>query len=163
MSLPAGTYQPAEITWYDAGNEPGTMKFYAKVITAANHDAQQTLFSTLATKAGVLALGAEGKRRYADEVLEDWDQPSNGANRETKLLVQFKDSTSGKRFTTTLPTIDPTIPVYIQNINVKDAIAIDEPTSIVEFIAAFEAFAVPPEAPTHTVTVIGLRVVGRNN
>lgn len=163
MSLPAGLYQPATETLVDAGNESSIFKCYGKVITAANHDAQVTLWEALRTSIGVITLGVVSKAVYASEQLIDWDQPTNGANRETKLLVQFKDATNGKRYTATVPTIDPTIPVYIQNINVKDAISVTSPSSITDFITAFEAFAVPPDNPTHAVTVVGLRVVGRNN
>jgi len=163
MSLPAGTYQPATETLMDAGNEPGIFKCFGKVITAANHDAQVTLWNTLRTAIGVITLGIVSKATYASDITLDWDQPTNGAARELKLLVQYKDSTTGKRYTATVPTLDPTVPQYIQNINVKDAIAVDSPSSIADFVTAFEAFAVPPENPGNTVTVIGLRVVGRNN
>jgi len=163
MSLPAGTYQPATETLVDAGNETSIFKVYGKVITAANHDAQVTLWNALRTAIGVITLGVVSKAIYASEITLDWDQPTNGASRELKLLVQFKDSTTGKRYTATVPTLDPTVPTYIQNINVKDAISVTAPSSIVDFIDAFEAFVVPPENPGNTVTVIGLRVVGRNN
>jgi len=163
MSLGAGTYQPFEITYYDAGNEPSTFRCYGVVITAANHDAKVTLANTLISAADALALGANAKSVYASEVIANWTQPTNGAARELKLLVQYKDATTGKRYTCTLPTLDPTIPEYIQNINVRDAIAVDSPSEISDFVAAFEAFAVPPDNQGHAVQVVGLRVVGRSN
>jgi len=162
MSLAAGDYQPAEVTYADAGNEKSSFSLFGSVLTAGNIVAKSALFATLRDAANAITLGNVVKTDYAALHIQDWDQPTNGANRETKLLVQYKDGTNGKRYTCTLPTLDPTIPEYIQNINVRDAIAIDSPTEIADFVTAFEAFAVAPDDPTHAVEVLGLRVVGRN-
>lgn len=159
MTLPAGSYSPAELSYKDAGDEIGTMRFFGKLITAANHDAQNTLFATFVAAANACALGAPVKERYAHETTQIGAQPTNGAMRETKLLIQFSDDTTGQKFTTSLPTLDPSLPEYIPG--VKDAVLLSTPTEITDLITAFEAFAVNPEAPTHTITVYGLKVVGR--
>jgi len=161
MALPAGSYQPAEITYLDAGNEKGVMKFFGKPITAANHDAQAALWATFLSAADALALGARSRDVYDDESLYAVAQPTNGAARELKLWVQFQDNTNGKKMSTSLPTIDPTIPEYVAG--ARDAVVLDSPTAIVDFIDAFEAFAVNPEQPTHGITVTALKVVGRNS
>jgi len=162
MSLPAGTYQPASITLMDAGNEPGLFKCYGKLLTAGNFVAQAGLWSDLVDAIAAITLGAISKRTYEAEVTTNWAQQTNGAARETKLLVQYADATNGQRLTCTIPTLDPTIPVYVLNINAKDVVLTDEPSTITDFITAFEAFAVPPLNPAHAVNVIGLKVVGRN-
>lgn len=162
MSLPAGTYSPASITLMDAGNEPGLFKCYGPVLTAANFAASETLWSTLITAIAAITLGAISKRTYGTEVTTNWAQQTNGASRETKLLVQYADATNGQRLTCTVPTLDPTLPVYVLNINARDVVQTDQPDEITDFIAAFEAFAVPPLNPTHAVNVVGLKVVGRN-
>jgi len=161
MSLPSGAYQDATISYLDAGNEVGRFRCFGKVITAANHDAQEALWVTLVAAADALVLGVRIRNQYSSDNVQVGTQPTNGAAREIKLLVQYIDDTNGKRMTCSLPTLDPTLPDYVVNINAKDVILLDSPTEISDFIAAFEAFAINPEQPTHTVSVIGLKVVGR--
>lgn len=165
MSLPAGQYYPFEIAYMDAGNEVGRFSAYGTQITnddaTGNIEEATTAFNALVTAADAITLGVRPRQRYYSEQIFTVAQPTNGANRETKLLVQFRDATTGQRFTATVPTLDPTIPEYVQNINVKDAVALDSPAAIVTFVSAFEAFV---QAPTthNAVEVVGLRVVGRN-
>jgi len=162
MSLPSGTYWPAEYLVYDAGNEPGHFKVYGLPLddpeTIAANDA---LWSTLKTKLDVLQLGAPARASYLGEQIVAWTQPTNGAAREIKLLVQYQDNTNGQKLSCTVPTLDPTIPVYVENINAKDVVRVDTPAAITQFITAFEAFVVNPQTG-NSVTVIGLKVVGRN-
>lgn len=162
MSLPPGGYQPASISYRDAGNEIGTMSFYGPDLTAANFDAKVALWSTLLTKTDALVLGRRSRDQYDDESIYAYGQPTNGAAREIKLLVQYQDAVNGQQMTTSIPTLDPTIPVYVNNINARDVVVIDEPTAITEWITAFEAFAVNPRTG-NGVTVTGLKVVGRAN
>lgn len=162
MSLPAGSYQPALISYLDGGNEIGISRFYGAILSAANFDAKVALWATLLTKTDAITLGARNKDDYNDESLYTVSQPTNGASRETKLLVQFRDSVNGEKMTTTIPTLDPTIPEYVINANAKDVILIDSPTAISEWVTAFEAFAVNPRTG-NAVVVYGMKVVGRNN
>jgi len=162
MSLPDGSYQPFSISLRDAGNEIGTMRGYGTPLTAANFDAQVTAFGNLVTAVEAVVLGGTVKTEYAHTGLFDPALPTNGAARETKLLVQYKDGTNGQRFTLTIPSIDPTIPVYIDNVSAQDAISMTTPAGITGLIDAIEAFVKPPVNPTHAVVVIGLKVVGRN-
>jgi len=162
MSLPNGIYNPATITLIDAGNEMSNFTCYGKVLTEANFDDQRTLFTTLIAKVLPVTLGQVVKTDYGVLALSTYTQPTNGAARETKLLIQYRDNTNGQKLTCTLPTLDPTVPTYVVNVNAKDVILTTTPTAILEFVTAFEAFAVPPLNPSHTVTVIGLKVVGRN-
>jgi len=161
MSLPAGGYQPAEISYLDAGNEIGSARFYGAILTAGNFVAQTGLWATLLTATDAITLGARKKDVYNDESLYNVDQPENGAAREFKLLVQFVDGTTGERMTTSIPTLDPTIPSYVLNINAKDVVRVDEPASIADWIEAFEAFAKNPRTG-NAVEVIGLKAVGRS-
>lgn len=160
--LPTGTYQPAEVSYRDAGNEIGTVRFYGPLITAANHDAKAALWATLLTAMDAITLGSRVQDSYNDQsIYNNLDQPTNGAAREVKLLVQFRDATNGQRMTCAVPTLDPTVPEYVVNVNAKDAILLDSPTEIADFIAAFEAFAVNPRT-NNAVEVVGLQVVGRS-
>jgi hypothetical protein len=159
--LPAGSYQPAEISFLDAGNEVGTCRFFGSILNAGNMVAKTALWAALLTATDEITLGARKKDIYNDETLYLVSQPTNGAARETKLLVQFMDSTTGERMTTSIPTLTPTLPLYVVNINARDVVRMDAPTEIVDFIGAFNDFAVNPRNGNATV-VVGLEVVGRN-
>lgn len=156
-----GSYQPATISYRDAGNEIGTMSFFGAHLSAGNIVAKTALWDALLTACDALALGRRSKDVYNDESIYAYGQPTNGAARELKLLVQYQDTGNGQRFTTTLPTLNPALPVYVANINARDVVVLDEPTEVVDFITAFEAFAVNPYNTDHAVQVTGLKVVGR--
>lgn len=162
MSLPAGSRSPATISYLDAGNEIGVAKFHGKTITAANHDAQVALWSTLLSATDAITLGARLKDTYNDETTYLVSKPTNGAAREYKLLVQMRNSVTGRRWTFTVPTLDPTVPSFIDNISARDAIELTTPQAIADFITAVEAFVVDPLAEANAVAVIGLKAVGRN-
>lgn len=176
MSRPAGYYGDWSLSFRDAGNEIGTVSGCAVAIdgddNSSNLGTQQGLWATFITKTNALLLGNPVKREYY--VTQDIANalPTNGAARELKLLVMYQCTATGKRYTMSFPTLNPTIPLYINNVSVKDAVRTDSPTAITEFITAFNAFVVAPDIPSDgdgvyatnpAVTVIGLRVVGRNN
>ncbi len=166
MSLPAGIYQPIELSYRDAGNEIGRMQFYGALVAdsddTGNVEELNSALAAFITKAAAVANGALAKAVYVHEHIYTTTQPTNGAARELKLLIQYQDNTTGKGFTTTLPTLNPDIPVYVINKNVKDAVRVDTPTAITDLITAFQGLAKAPETG-NDVTVVGLRVVGRNN
>jgi hypothetical protein len=157
--LPAGTYQPISISEVDAGREKASFHAWGKVLTAANHDAQIALFVTLLAKVQALVLGNRTRAEYGEERLYAWSVPTNGAAREIELQVIYQDDTTGQTFLSRVPTIDPALAHYIDNVGAKDAVLLTEPTQIVDFIAAFEAIAINPEQPSHTIHVTGLKVV----
>lgn len=161
MSLPAGGYQPATISYLDAGNEIGTMRFYGASLNAGNFAAKIALWATLLSAADALALGARKKDVYNDESVYTVSQPTNGAMRETRLEIQYQDVTTGEKYSTSLPTLDATLPSYVINVNAKDVVELTAPTEVTDFITAFEAFAVAPRTG-NAVSVRGLKVVGRN-
>lgn len=161
MSLPAGTYQPASYTLKDAGNELGRFRVFGPVITAANHDAKVALWAALISAIDAITLGNPVKAVYADEVTYSASQPTNGAARELKLSVRYKDGTTYERLHVTVPTLDPAIPTYIVNDSVRDAIILTAPSTITDFITAFQAFCVNPRTG-NAVVITGLSVVGRS-
>lgn len=160
MALPPGGYQPATISYLDAGNEVGTSSFYGLELGAANFVARTALWATLLTATDALVLGRRVKDVYNDTSIYAYGQPTNGAARELKLLVQYQDAITGEKGSTTIPTLDPAIPSYVVNVNARDVVELDSPTEIVDWIAAFEAFAVNPRTG-NAVNVVGLKVVGR--
>jgi len=149
---------PARLSGIDAGNEAWNFSVYGNVLTAANFVAQQALWTTLFEAAQALILGATKTTEYGNEVHYVYSQPTNGAAREIALRVSAKDATTQERFSYQLPTIDPTIPVYLFNVDAKDAIDTTTPAEMVDFIEAFQAFAVSP-VTGNALTVYGVRVV----
>jgi len=162
MTLPAGSYQEWSGTWLDAGNESSNAGGYSQLLTAANFDAQVAKWDTFVGAADALLLGARTKDRFNDTTLYNVAQPTNGAAREYKLLVQMQNSVSGRKFNFTLPTLNPAAVEFVVNINAKDVILLTSPTEVVDFIDAAEAFVADPNQPASACTVIGLKAVGRN-
>jgi len=149
---------PALLSGIDAGNEAWNFSVYGKILTAGNFAAQETLWDTLWTAAMALSLGAKKTTSYGNEIHYAYTQPTNGAAREIALRVSAKDVTTQERFSYQLPCIDPTIPVYIQNVDAKDAIDPSTPSQMTDFIEAFEAFCVSP-VTGNALGVYGVRVV----
>jgi len=162
MSLPDGVYSPFTISYRDAGNEISSFSGYGATLTAANFVAKTALFTALVVQTALITLGDRTRASYGTDSILSGAQPTNGAARELKLLVQYRDVTTGEKMTATVPTLDPTIPTYVVNANARDVILIDAPALIDDFVSAFEAFVVNPRTQ-NAVTVYGLKVVGRRS
>ncbi len=155
---------PVLISGIDAGNEAWSFGFYGPILTAGNFAAKTALLTAadqLLDKVKALILGAVKTTDYGNEIHYSYTQPVNGAAREIALGIQCKDGTTQERFSYRLPTLDPTIPVYILNINAKDAVDPSTPAAMTDFIAAFEALAVSP-ITGNPLSVIGVKVVRGN-
>lgn len=175
MSRPTGLYGDWNLSYLDAGNEIGTMKGVGRVVVGddddSNIEAQDTLWDAFVTATQALVLGARVTARYVNTHQNVPSVPTNGATRELKLLAMYRCTLTGKRYTLTVPTLSPTIPLYVQNVSVKDAVRVDAPSQITAWITAFNAFVIAPDIPYNlgayatdpACTIIGLRVVGRNN
>lgn len=154
---------PASISYRDAGNEISTFRIFGADITAENLDDQEALWDAVVTAANALCLGQMVRNRYVNDTTYTTTQPTNGAAREIKLLIQAQVTTTGRRLTATLPTLNPTLPAYVININAKDIVRLDTPSTITALITALNAFWVDPDTNTLATTVVGLKVVGRRN
>jgi len=175
MGRQAGFYGDWLMSFRDAGNEIGTMQGVATAIdgddNGSNLGTQTGKFAAFQAAVAAVILGAPVKRSYyvTQDVINTL--PVNGATRELKLMVLYQCIATGKRYSLTIPTLDSSIPVYVDNVSVKDAVRTDTPAAITGLITAFESFVVAPDIPSNgegvyavspTVEVIGLRVVGRN-
>ncbi len=149
---------PATLSLRDAGNEAAAFSIYGAVLTAGNFAAQQTAWGLVVTDAMALVLGAKATTNYGNKIDYIWEQPTNGAAREIALLIQAADAVTGQRLQAKLPTLDPTIPDYVENINARDVIELGSPDAIATFITDLEAFWKSPYTG-NSVTVRGLKVV----
>jgi len=176
MSRPNGYYGDWLISLRDAGNEIGTVTGVATAVdgddTGSNLGTQQGLWATFYAAVAALCLGVVVKREYYVTQHLSPALPTNGAARELKLLTLYQCTATGKRYSLAIPTLNPALPAYINNVSVKDAVQTTTPSQITDYIAAFNAFVKAPDIPSDgdgtyatdpAVTVIGLRVVGRNN
>lgn len=156
--LPAGNYQPATLGFIDAGNERGTIRVWGKVITAANHDAQVTLWGNLKTALAALALGNLVYAQYDEKITYVVTVPTNGAAREVALQIIAQNAATGVIYRFNLPTLNIGLISYVDNIGAKDAV---DPTTteVAALTTAFEAFAVDPRASTTLLAVRGYKVV----
>lgn len=174
-SLGNGTYHPDEISLWDKSREVGTHRIYSRVVTATYVDPDVVNFTAQATAwaaylAGVLGIcnGLIYKSRWVNEIIANAEPPDGSINqlstRETKLLVQYIDNTSQKRLTATVPTLNLAKVTYLPQAG--DFVAITEAqgasAEILAFVDAFQDFVVNPSTG-NAVTIIGLKVVGRNN
>ena len=148
---------PARITGIDAGNEAWSFSLYGVVLTVVNWAAEQALWATVITTAEALILGAVKSTEYGNKTDIVYAQPTNGAARELALILRCKDATTQERLSYRLPTVDPTIPVYIANVDARDAIDPTTPSAMVDFLTAFEAFAKNPRTG-NALAVYGVRV-----
>lgn len=159
MPLPAGSYTPASISFRDAGNQRASFRVYGTLITAGNIVAKTALWDTLVAAAEALCLGAPVKTAYGSETILLNSQPTNGAYVGTALLIQATNEVTGVTYPFRLPTLNPDLPSYVINKNVKDALLLTEPSQITDFISAFNAFVIDPTAPTDALLIAGLKVV----
>ena len=85
------------------------------------------------------------------------------AQRESKLLVYYRDTVNQKPYTITIPTIDfqklNFVPLAGDAVQFSGAAANSD---IVAWVTSFESIARAPDNDQHAVEVTGMRYVGRN-
>lgn len=175
MSLGNGTYHPAEITYWDRSRELSSLRVFGRVVTATivsaavvNFTAESTSWAALVAAANALVNGTIRSSHWVNEVVvnanPDVGDINQLAKREVKLLIQSIDVTTQKRLTATLPTLNDALVTYLPQAKDFVAISADQGagTEVVNFVEAYEAYAVNPETG-NALQVIGLKVVGRNN
>lgn len=163
-SLPAGNYLPSSISLIDRTEETGVFRVYGRVITAANFDAQATLWTALTAAANALTIGSVVKTVHGVEVVYASVIPTdNAAQRENKLLIRAQTA-SGIKATYTLPTVDLQLLTFLTGAKDFCATTTEQGATeeVTDFIEAFEAFAVEPRSGTVAMAVRSLQFVGRN-
>lgn len=175
MSLGNGTYHPSSITFWDKSKELSSLRVFGRVVTATyvdpdvvNFTAQSVAWAALVSASMALAIGLIQKQNWVNEVIVNAN-PAVGdidqlATRETKLLIQAIDTTTQKRLTATLPTLDLSLVTYLPQAGDFVAITTGQGASmeVTDFVTAYQNYAVNPET-NNMLTIVGLKVVGRNN
>lgn len=152
------------MTYTDKTGESTTVKIYNDAVTAVSIAGYLTQLGTLRAATDAITLGQRSRSTWvgdADDSPVDTSTLPNTAQRENKLLVTYEDTTTHEHYQLTIGTLDLTKVEFVPG--GKDAIRLDAPTEIVDWITAFEAIASPPEAPANGVNVISMRFVGRNS
>jgi len=164
--MPAiGSVHKSTIKYGDATQENSTMEIYNAPITALNIAAFLADFGDLQTATDAITLGTRRQQSWIGDLTTVSNAyPTNpAAQRESKLFVQYQDDTTEKQYTMTVPTVDFSKLVFVPLGG--DAVQFSGASAnadIVAWVTAFETIARSPDDDTHTVTVVGMRYVGRN-
>ncbi len=149
------------LTYRDYG-EPGersTVSAEGPDFTALNHDAEITLQNALRDAIDDITLGTRvNVQRVAQESPGlDTNPASPFAQRESKWLVRYRDTVTGKRATMELPCAD--LSKLLSSTPDKADLA---DADVAAFVAAFEAYVLSPGTGTRGDTeVYEIRFVGR--
>lgn len=145
-------------TLLDFSDETSTVSMQGVTLTAANFDAQATLFNAVNSALFNLTLGVEHKHQRSIVTIGSSTPPTDPyAQRELKWLMTYSGNTSGKEFQIEIPTPDLT-----DNLVPGTDLADLSSTDWAAFVTAFEAYAKSPDNGTEAVTVQSARLVGRN-
>lgn len=93
-----------------------------------------------------------------DTILSNADPTDETAERERKYLVTYEGDTSHKLFQVAIPTADPPAGSRVVGTDQLDLTN----ATVAAWVNAFEAIARTPDSDAETVTVLSIRIVGRN-
>jgi hypothetical protein len=147
------------LTYRDYGSvgERSTAIFEGVDMTAANFDAQTTLQNTLRDAVNGITLGELTRvARVAVESPQPGANPASPfAQRETKWLVRYHDSVTGKRYSLELPCAD----LALLSTSGDDVADMTD-AAVIAFVNAFESYIITGDG--NAPEVDELRFVGRN-
>jgi len=164
--MPAiGSVHKTVLSYGDATEESSSLTVFNGAVTAVSIGGYLTNVSDLQAKTDAITLGVRRKNTLImDDTTVSNDWPTDpAAQRESKLLVNYRDTTTQKPYTLTIPTIDFSKLVFVPLAG--DAVLFsgaDANADIVAWVTSFETIARAPDNDTHTVEVTGMRYVGRN-
>jgi len=164
--MPAlGSVHKSRIVYGDVTEEKSAVEIFNGAITAVSIAGFLTNFGTFQTATDAITLGTRMQQSWIGDlttVSNAWPT-DKAAQRESKLLVDYMDDVTQEPFTLTIPTIDFSKLNYVPGGG--DAVLFQAPgahADIIAWVTAFEAIARSPRNDLNTVTVTGMRYVGRN-
>lgn len=147
--------------YMDYDKEISGVKLEGATLSAANFDAQVTLWNTLQAAMNVVTLGSPTRRAISHGTYYGDVPPTDPtAQRESKWLVTYRDDSSpGRKLTAELPCADlgPTLGLLMPHTKQADLTV----QAWIDFVTAFEAVVKAP-ITGGDVTVLDIRHVGRN-
>lgn len=146
-------------TILDYSEEKSTFRFNFGAITAVSLPGFLTNFGALRTALGNIILGTVQKEAWVGDstVLDNTPPASSNAQVELKFLVTYEGDTTKKKFRHEIPTPDTS--KVLPGTDIVDL----TDTDVAAYVAAFETIGRSPDNDTETVTVLDMRLVGRNN
>lgn len=155
--MPAEHY--GTFTIQDYSEEKSSFRFNFGAITAVSLPGFLTQFGALRTALQNIILGTVQKEAWVGDstVLSNVPPASSNAQVELKFLVTYEADTSKKTFRHEVPTPDTSkVIAGTDQVDMTD-------TDVQAYVTAFEDIARSPDNDTETVTVLDMRLVGRNN
>lgn len=142
-----------------SGAEKSTWGVWGATLTAGNFVAQTGAAAALLTAVLDITLGGEASSRLlASSTTSAVEITDPLSQRENKWLVRYHDNTDSAKFSVEIPTAKLSLlDTGTEFLNLADG------SVIAAFVAAFEAYVVSPDDPTHSVTVDSIQFVGRRN
>lgn len=147
------------LTYTDYSGEKSPVKITGATPVQAGFDTWNSLMAAIKSALANITLGElyrESSASYVNIVSND-TASSALAQRELKWLVTYRGNTSEKLFRCELPCAD----ALAHLLPASDLADLSE-TDMAAFVTAFEAFARSPDNGTESVTVMSIRLVGRN-
>lgn len=153
------------MSFLDQTGEVGSFTVFNDAITAVSIGGFLTQLGAFRTATNALVIGTNLRNTWVGDADENARElPGNNyAQRENKLRVLYEDSTNGKGYELSIPTIDLALLTFIPG--GKDWVQFEGAgvnAAVTDWVTAFEALASPPDDPTHGVTVTAMQYVGRN-
>lgn len=147
------------ITYLDYDGEKSPFKITTSTPVAAGFDTWNTEIGAVVSALANITLGNVNKTVRSSTVTPGTnDTPASEiAQRESKWLVTYRDTTTEKLFRCEIPTAD-----LVGHLLPASQEADLTETDMAAFVTAFEQLARSPDDVTHAVEVMSIRHVGRN-
>ena len=146
-------------TLLDNSDEKSNVTIYHGAITPTSLAGFLAQFGAVRNAIDAITLGTMHKEMWVGDntTLSQVRPTSEFAQREVKWLVRYRGNTSNKIYTLTIPTADPAGRMVAGT----DQANLTNP-QIQTFITEFQGFARTPDDDQENVTVLDIRLVGRN-
>lgn len=154
------------MTFIDQTGEKSGFTVYNDAITAVSLPGFLAQLTDFRAKTVALVLGNNTRNTWVGDADDNGDAlPGNNyAQRENKLRVVYRDTTTLEEYELTIPTVDLALLTFIPG--GKDFVQFSGAgvnAAVTDWVTSFEALASPPENPTHNVQVVKMQFVGRNS
>lgn len=164
--MPAlGSVHKSRIVYGDVTEESSAMEIYNGAITALSIGGFLTQFGNLQGATDAITLGVRRQQSWIGDLttVSNLWPTDRAAQRESKLLVDYRDTVTEEVFQLTIPTIDFSVLNFVPGGG--DAVLFagaGANAAIIAWVTAFEAMARTPRSDANVVEVVAMRYVGRN-